>query len=63
MPDPTKSLPVSVRLPPQVKDALMHAAADDQRSISNLIEKVLTDWLRSAGYLQADKAAPKKPKR
>ncbi len=41
----------------------MHAAADDQRSISNLIEKVLTDWLRSAGYLQADKAAPKKPKR
>jgi hypothetical protein len=27
------------------------AVADDQRSLSSLIEKVLTDYLRKKGYL------------
>lgn len=46
-----KSLPVSVRLPADVKIAMEKAAKDDARSASNLIEKVLTDWLRERGYL------------
>ncbi len=29
----------------------MIAAADDQRSLTSLIEKLLTDYLRANGYL------------
>lgn len=46
-----KSLPVSFRLPPEIKAAAEQAAKDDVRSVSSLIEKVLTDWLRGKGYL------------
>jgi hypothetical protein len=46
-----KSLPVSVRLPPAVKAAVEQAAKDDTRSISSLVEKVLTEWVRRRGYL------------
>lgn len=47
----TKTTPVSVRLPPEVKAALDEAAGRDTRSISSMIEKVLTDWLRGQGLL------------
>jgi predicted transcriptional regulator len=40
-----KTLPVSVRLPPETKAALERAAKADHRSLSSLIEKVLVDWL------------------
>ncbi len=56
---PTKTLPVSVRLPPNVKKALERAAKDDTRSVSSLIEKVLTNWLRENEYLQKDATARK----
>lgn len=46
-----KSLPVSFRLPPDIKAAFEKAAKDDTRSISSLMEKVITDWLREKGYL------------
>ena len=46
-----KSLPVSVRLTPEVKAAAEEAAKDDVRSLSSLIEKVLVDHLRARGYL------------
>lgn len=47
-----KSLPVSVRLPPEVKEAVEAAAKADVRSVSSLIEKVLTDHLRKEGFLK-----------
>lgn len=42
-----KTAPVSVRLPPEVKAALERAAKADTRSLSSLIEKILTDWLKT----------------
>ena len=49
-----KSMPVSVRLPPDVKAAAERAARSDLRSLSSLIEKLLTEHLREKGYLSAD---------
>lgn len=46
-----KSHPVSVRLPVEVKEAAEAAARADTRSMSSLIEKVLTDYLREHGFL------------
>ena len=50
-----KSIPISFRLPPEIKIALEKAAKDDTRSVSSLMEKLVTDWLRDKGYLQNDK--------
>lgn len=47
-----KPSPVSFRLPADKKAALEKAAADDSRSVSSMIEKVLTDWLKRGGYLK-----------
>jgi hypothetical protein len=47
-----KSLPVSVRLPPNVKAAAVAAAKEDARSLSSFIEKLLTDHLKRKGYLK-----------
>lgn len=47
-----KSLPVSLRLNPATKVAAEKAAADDQRSLSSLIEKLLTDFLKKNNYLK-----------
>lgn len=47
-----KPMPVSVRLPANVKAAAERAAAADTRSLSSLIEKLLTDFLRKNGYLE-----------
>jgi hypothetical protein len=44
-------LPVSFRLPRDIKAAAEKAAADDHRSLSSLIEKALADYLRERGYL------------
>lgn len=46
-----KSLPVSLRLPPDVKAAAEKAARDGARSFSSLLEELLTDHLRAKGYL------------
>lgn len=43
----SKTAPVSVRLPPEIKAALERAAKADTRSLSSLIEKILTDWLKT----------------
>lgn len=55
---------LSFRIPPEVKDALARAASNDQRSVSSLVLKILTDWLRQNGYLPASvepTAAPEAP--
>lgn len=46
-----KSLPISFRLPPETKAALDAAAKADHRSVSSLVEKVLTDFLKKNGHL------------
>ncbi len=46
-----KSLPVSLRLPPEVKKAAENAARADVRSLSSYLEKVLTDHLIDQGWL------------
>jgi hypothetical protein len=43
--------PLGVRVHPEVKLALEKAAKDDDRSISSLVERILTTWLRDNGYL------------
>jgi len=48
-----KTHPLGFRLEPQVKEALERAAKDDMRSVSSLVEKVLTQWLREKGYLDS----------
>lgn len=47
-----KTLPVSIRLQPEVKAALEKAAKADARSLSSLAEKVLMDYLRKNGFLK-----------
>ena len=51
-----KTPSLGVRVQPETKTALDKAAKDDMRSVSSLIEKILTEWLRERGYL------PKEPK-
>ena len=46
-----KLFPVSFRLTAEIKVAAEKAAADDHRSLSSLLEKILADYLRKKGYL------------
>ena len=49
----TKEAQVNLRIQPTLKRAAEKAAADDHRSLTSLIEKLLTDHLRKKGYLKA----------
>jgi hypothetical protein len=40
-----------IRVPPPIKAALGSAAKADVRSIASLVEKIVTDWLRTNRYL------------
>lgn len=53
-----KISPLSFRVEPEVKAALEQAAKDDRRSLSSLIDIILTDWLRDRGYLNAAEKQP-----
>jgi hypothetical protein len=44
--------PIGVRLPPATKKALEAAARDDSRPVAALAQKIITDWLKAAGYLK-----------
>jgi hypothetical protein len=44
--------PVSFRFSPEKKSALEQAAEDDSRSLSSMIDKILTDYLKANGYLK-----------
>jgi hypothetical protein len=46
-----KTAQVNLRLEPSLKEAAEKAAADDHRSLTSLIEKLLSDHLRERGYL------------
>lgn len=45
-----KTANLNLRIAPALKAAAEKAAADDQRSLSSLIEKLLTDHVRDRGY-------------
>lgn len=46
-----KTAQVNLRIRPELKEAAERAASEDQRSLTSLVEKVLTDHLREKGYL------------
>jgi hypothetical protein len=46
-----KTAQVNLRIDPQLKAAADKAAADDHRSLTSLIEKLLSDYLKRRGYL------------
>jgi hypothetical protein len=48
----TKDAQVNLRIQPSLKRAAEKAAADDQRSLTSLVEKLLTDHLKRKGYLK-----------
>ncbi len=52
----TRSAPISFRIEPELKEALERAAKEDMRSVSSMVEKVLTTWLREKGYLSEGSA-------
>lgn len=59
-----KTNSLGIRLLPDTKLALERAAAKNNRSISNLVDKVLSDYLRASGELpQADPEPPRKASR
>jgi len=42
----------SARFAPAVRAALDKAAADDTRTTSSLIQKIVTEWLKANGHLK-----------
>jgi hypothetical protein len=52
MKDEKRTTQTIIRTKPSVKAAAEKAASDDGRSLSSLIEKLLTDYLREKGYLK-----------
>jgi hypothetical protein len=57
-----RSAQFNMRIDPVLKEAAEEAAADDRRSLSSLVEKLLTDYCRERGFLD-EGAKPKKPTR
>lgn len=51
----SKLAAIALRLPIETKQAIAKAAFDEQRSVSNLVERVMTEWLRERGYLPGAK--------
>jgi hypothetical protein len=49
---PEVTISTSVRFLPSVKAALDKAARDDSRTTSQLVQKIITDWLKEKGYLK-----------
>lgn len=47
-----KTATLNLRIDPALKAAADKAAAADQRSLTSLVEKLLTDYCRKGGYLR-----------
>ena len=52
-----ETLTPNLMIDPALKIAAERAAADDHRSVTSLIEKLLTDHLRRTGYLRRNRCA------
>jgi predicted transcriptional regulator len=48
-----RKTPLSVRVSADVKDAVVRAAAADDRSTSWIAEQALAEWLKARGFLAA----------
>ena len=62
MAKPEKTVQINLRIPPELKEAAEQAAADDHRSLTSLITKLLSDHCKATGYLPTDRGAPRKGK-
>ncbi|MCJ2089530.1 hypothetical protein MKK88_26595 [Methylobacterium sp. E-005] len=47
-----KTAQVNLRIDPALKEAAEFAAKEDQRSLTSLVEKLLTEHLKAKGYLK-----------
>jgi hypothetical protein len=47
---PERKTQVNIRMQPRLKRAAEKVAADDHRTLTNLIEKLLSDYLRKHRY-------------
>jgi hypothetical protein len=50
-----KTAALSIRVSPEVKDAIERAAEADSRPVASMAEKILVEWLRAHGYLKPAK--------
>jgi predicted HicB family RNase H-like nuclease len=57
-----KTAPLNIYVSPELKAAAMRAAQADQRSLTSLVEKLLTDYCRATGYLPSDTQPGRKGK-
>jgi len=48
----TKSALIQLRVRPSFKEATESAAAEDGRSLTSFIERVVSDYLKKKGYLK-----------
>jgi predicted HicB family RNase H-like nuclease len=48
---------LNMRIDPEVKAAAEEAAIADRRSLSSLVEKLLTDYCREHGFLKLERKA------
>ncbi len=53
---------LNVRLPAEVKDALVRAAKADERTISVMTVRVLRAWLVEQGFLKSENAPSRRGK-
>jgi hypothetical protein len=47
-----KTAQVNLRLEPKLKEAAERAAEADHRSLTSLVEKLLTDYCKKQGFLK-----------
>jgi hypothetical protein len=52
-----------MRIDPELKEAAEKAAVADRRSLSALVEKLLTDYCREGGYLDEGRRPRKRWRR
>ncbi len=50
--DETRSVALSLRVRPSIKNALDDAAKNDRRTTSALCEIILEEWLKANGWLK-----------
>ena len=57
-----KTAPIGIRWAPDERAALERAAAADDRSVSSLARKIISDWLRKNSWLKSSKPSGKAAK-
>jgi hypothetical protein len=50
---PLKTAQLTIRIDPALKEVAERAAADDQRTLTSLIAKLLTEYCRANGYMRS----------